>query len=350
MRGGDLTGALLVCSTGTQAAQMLSIDRGVTWVGATPACCPYNRANLMRSLVLIASLVFAPLNSYVHAQLPAALIADPAVDKTNPATMESFQIPSHDGELNVLVYVAAGAGPHPTVVLLHGFPGNEKNLDLAQAIRRAGWDVLWFNYRGSWGSPGAYSFTHAIEDTDTALAYLHVSANAARLRVDPARIVLAGHSIGGFVSTIVGARHPELLGVGLISAASFDRIVPAIREGKGEAAVAPLAASLEREGLYPLAGCTATSLAQEAVAHALAWSFPAQARGLAAHPLLVISSDDGLAPATDDLVIKVRAIQSANPVTAVHLSTDHSYSDHRIALEAAFLNWLATLTPVGPAK
>jgi len=47
------------------------------------------------------------------------------------------------------VYVAAGAGPHPAVVLLHGFPGNEKTLDLAQDVRRAGWNVLYFNYRGA---------------------------------------------------------------------------------------------------------------------------------------------------------------------------------------------------------
>jgi pimeloyl-ACP methyl ester carboxylesterase len=65
--------------------------------------------------------------------------------------METFQIPSHGALLNAFVYVAAGAGPHPAVVLLHGFPGNERNLDLAQDMRRAGWDVLYFDYRGSWG-------------------------------------------------------------------------------------------------------------------------------------------------------------------------------------------------------
>ena len=46
--------------------------------------------------------------------------------------MQSFQIPSHGGLLNAFVYVASGPGPHPMVVLLHGFPGNERNLDLAQ--------------------------------------------------------------------------------------------------------------------------------------------------------------------------------------------------------------------------
>ena len=72
--------------------------------------------------------------------------------------MEVLHIPSGGVEINGVAYLAAGAGPHPTVVLLHGLPGNEKNLDLAQAMRRAGWNVITFNYRGSWGSPGTFSF------------------------------------------------------------------------------------------------------------------------------------------------------------------------------------------------
>ena len=37
-----------------------------------------------------------------------------------------------------IIVLAAGAGTHPVVVFLHGYPGNERNLDLAQAVRRAG--------------------------------------------------------------------------------------------------------------------------------------------------------------------------------------------------------------------
>jgi predicted alpha/beta-fold hydrolase len=86
----------------------------------------------------------------VIAQNPA-ITTDPAVDKANPAAMQTFEIPSHGALLNAFAYVAAGAGPHPTVILLHGFTGNEPNLDLAQSIRRAGWNVIYFDYRGSWG-------------------------------------------------------------------------------------------------------------------------------------------------------------------------------------------------------
>ena len=128
--------------------------------------------------------------------------------------MQSFQIPSHGALLNAFVYVAAGAGPHPAVVLLHGFPGNERNLDLAQDIRRAGWDVLYFDYRGSWGSPGDFSFSHGIEDTAAAVDYLRSPVMAKILRLDPSRIVLIGHSMGGFMAVQDAAADQRIMGVG----------------------------------------------------------------------------------------------------------------------------------------
>ena len=89
---------------------------------------------------------------------PHAPVAfDPPSDTAHPASLAAFVIPSLEGALNAVMYTAAGVGAHPTLLLLHGFPGNEQNLDLAQVARRAGWNVLTFHYRGSWGSPGAFS-------------------------------------------------------------------------------------------------------------------------------------------------------------------------------------------------
>jgi predicted alpha/beta-fold hydrolase len=59
-----------------------------------------------------------------------------------------LHVPSHGVAINGLACLPAGAGPHPVFILLHGLPGNEKNLDLAQAVRRAGWIAVTFNYRG----------------------------------------------------------------------------------------------------------------------------------------------------------------------------------------------------------
>ena len=71
------------------------------------------------------------------APLPAAIYTDPLPDKAHPARMEVLHIPSGGVAINGVAYLAAGAGPHPTLVLCHGWPGNEKNLDLAREIGRA---------------------------------------------------------------------------------------------------------------------------------------------------------------------------------------------------------------------
>ena len=296
----------------------------------------------LHHLVTAAALLCASLHLPAQ-QLPTAITTDPAADKAYPASMETFQIPSHGSMLNALAYVAEGAGPHPVVLLLHGFPGNEKNLDLAQAIRRDGWDVVYFDYRGSWGSPGDFSFTHSIEDTQSAIAYLRDAAHAKKLRSDPAYIVLIGHSMGGFLARYVGAQDPAIKAVGLISAADMgvDK-AQSLKPGQEKEETAHLAAHLAAEGMAPLAGCTPESLAKEVVANATAWNIPNLAPKLATRPMLVITSDDGLAPSNDAFVEALHKA-GATEITTVHLTTDHSYSDQRIALQKEVLEALEYL-------
>src|ERR1700733_10721612 len=94
------------------------------------------------ALLLFCSPLFAQT-------VPTSIFTDPPADKAHPAAMQVLHIPSHGVNINGLIYSPAGAGPHPTLVICHGLPGNEKNLDLAQAVRRAGWNAVTFNYRGS---------------------------------------------------------------------------------------------------------------------------------------------------------------------------------------------------------
>ena len=293
----------------------------------------------LHPLLAASAVLFASL-PVIAQKLPSAITVDPAPDTAYPAAMETFQIPSHGAMLNALAYIAEGAGPHPVVLLLHGFPGNEKNLDLAQAIRRDGWDVVYFDYRGSWGSPGDFSFTHSIEDTQSAIAYLRDAAHAKKLRSDPAYIVLIGHSMGGFMARYAGAQDPAIKAVGLISAADMgvDK-VQSLKPAQEKEATTRLAAHLADEGMEPLAGCTPESLAKEVIANAAAWNIPALAPKFTTRPVLVITSDDGLAPSNDAFVEALHKA-GATDITTVHLTTDHSYSDQRIALEKAVLEAL----------
>jgi len=294
------------------------------------------------SAIFLAAVLAAGASAHGQ-QLPAALTTDPPVDKAHPASMQSFQIPSHGQPMNAIAYLAAGEGPHPAVIVLHGFPGNEKNLDLAQSIRRAGWNAIFFNYRGSWGTPGTFSFANAIEDTQAAIAWLREAANAAKLHLDPKRIALVGHSMGGFMAAYAGSHDPAILGTGLISAANFHDWAGGDLKPEQEAANrARLVKSLADNDILPLAGTTAESLADEMLSHRKQWNFVDYAPMFGSRPLLLITSDDGLTPGATHLAEAVRKSGSTH-VTETHFATDHAYSDQRIALQAAVLNWLATL-------
>ncbi|WP_077514159.1 alpha/beta fold hydrolase [Rhodanobacter sp. B05] len=263
--------------------------------------------------------------------------------RADRAEMQTMQIPSHGALMNALVYVAAGAGPHPAVILLHGFPGNERNLDLAQAIRRAGWDVLYFNYRGSWGTPGNFSFAHSIEDTAAAIAYLRQPDVARALRLDPARIVLIGHSMGGFMTVESAAADPAIKAFATISAADMAGRAQALVRTDGEVAgIKAMSTGLADEGMAPLSGCTPEGLARELVEHAPDWTFPSKVDALKDRTALVITSDDGLAQTNLAFAAALRQAGDSR-VSTVHLPTDHAYSDQRLELSKAVLKWLAGL-------
>ncbi len=211
--------------------------------------------------------------------------------------MAVLHIPSGGVRINGVAYVASGGGPHPTVILLHGLPGNEKNLDLAQAIRRDGWNVVTFNYRGSWGSPGVFRFGQNLEDADAVLAYVRDPANAQALGIDPRCVVMMGHSMGGWVTVTTAAHHPELAGLATISAGDM-----------AELGAAPQSVRVKEmaDNMESLAGVTAESMAED-VTSVIRYPMTAAAAGLVKTPYLALTSNDGLAANTNSLVSAIRA-------------------------------------------
>lgn len=272
---------------------------------------------------------------------PAAVTLDVPRDTAHPAAMKAVPIPSGGTALNAVLYVAAGAAPHPTVLLLHGFPGNEQNLDLAQAMRRAGWNVLTLHYRGSWGTPGNFSFRHVLEDADAALAWLRSSAGQAA-SVDPDHIVVIGHSMGGMATAYEAGHDGSILGAGLISAAGMNLFT-----GPRLNLIKALGDEYGAGTMHTLAGTSPEALYDEVKADPKLFALNTYAAGAAKKPVLVISSDDGLKPLDDGFAAAVTA--SGGLPRQAHLATDHSYSDMRIALETIVIDWLATL-PGAPTR
>ena len=295
--------------------------------------------SLLAFLGMIAIAPSAALAAPVTAA--QAISSDPAPDPKFPARLEFIHVPSGGGELYGRVFVAAGAGPHPTFVLCHGLPGQEQNMDLAQAVRRAGWTVVTFNYRGSWGSPGAYRFAGDLADANAVLAYIRQPANAARLGIDPGRIAIGGHSLGGWVTAETAAHDDHLLGAAMISAGDLG--------GAGLLAVKNRAAivAFMNDSRDSLVDTDGDRMTDELTAHGQQWSLAAAAPLLKDKRLLVLYGDDFVTANSVDFIAAVKAAGGGARLETGHVPTDHSWSDHRIALEALVIDWLQSLLAKG---
>ncbi len=140
-------------------------------------------------------IIFTSAN--IFAQSDSIVLKDLAWDKASPAGSTELFIPSANSQLAGLIYRANGVQKHPTLLLLHGYPGNERNLDMAQVVRAHGWNVIYFNYRGSWGSGGTFSFKNCVEDVINVVSFC--KKNQDSLKIDTSNIVLFGHSMGAWV-------------------------------------------------------------------------------------------------------------------------------------------------------
>jgi len=281
---------------------------------------------------LFAFMLCAP----AFAGIPSAVTRDPPIDAAHPAAMIPIVIPSGTAAVNAVFYKAAGAGVHPTLLLLHGFPGNEQNLDLAQAARRDGWNVLTFHYRGSWGSPGSFSVAHCVEDAASVLTFLHTPDIASRYGIDTRRIAVAGHSMGGIVAARASADHPWVIGTFLIDPADWAAIGRSFSDPKQRES---FLLDEVRGDLPPLAGTSEDAIMTE-TAHAgrdldLVATMPA----LVDRPLALIGAKRGIGFMAHSAAEAARAA-GAKHLVAETLPTDHSFSDMRIALATLLVTWL----------
>ena len=291
--------------------------------------------SLRQKIIVVAFWILWTPWHLIAQPTPSAVIADGPTDKKFPPGLVGITVPSHAVEMDATLYLAGGANSHGTVLLLHGLPGYETNGDLAQSIRRAGWNVLLFHYRGTWGTAGAFSQSAAIEDTAEAVRFLRNPASIAKYHIDPRLLVVIGHSFGGFVAAYEGSHDPDIKAIAMISAVNLGKINadPKARETR-----------LKRwdTQLHPVPGVSATELFAEAERHAKDWDFIQWADAMHTRPVLLIEADDQNHADMEALASALRQ-KAAVALQETAVATDHSFSDHRIELQSIVIKWLETL-------
>ena len=221
-----------------------------------------------------------------------------------------------------ILYLARGNDPKPTVLLLHGCPGLEKNLDLAVRLREAGWNSLVFHYRGCWGSAGRYDLLSIPRDVTAAVDYL-----AGCPRVDLGRIAVLGHSLGGWAALVTAATEPRLRAVAVCGAparlGAVLRLSPAV---------------IDAEFTRFLAATPEEFAGQMAVV-AERTDALAAAGAIGPRPLLVVhGTADRWVPVTQARELRERAGSCCRYVEVQ--GADHAFSWHRAELADLVVGWL----------
>jgi uncharacterized protein len=230
---------------------------------------------------------------------------------------------SEGNRLVGVLYLARGDAPKPTVLLLHGCPGLEQNLDIAMAMRDCGWNSLVFHYRGCWGSAGRYDLRTIPHDVRAAADHMQ---QAGYPGVDPDRLAVAGHSLGGWAAVLAAAADERLRAVVAMAAPAELSFTSAD------------SAELDREFTRFLAVTPAELRRQLAEVG----SWPGAADVVPAiwpRPLLVVhGSADEWIPADASRLLYERARQ---PRRYVEIDgANHAFAWHRAALRDLVTGWL----------
>lgn len=143
-------------------------------------------------IYLTTILLFLVLNTYCQSN--------------NKAFNKDLVITIKQDSISGYALIAKGNERKETIILLHGLPGNERNLDLAETIRQNGKNVIYFNYRGSWGSQGEFLYSNCLQDISKVIDYLSNDIVSEKLRIKKSSFSLIGHSLGGGIAILHGTQ------------------------------------------------------------------------------------------------------------------------------------------------
>jgi acetyl esterase/lipase len=128
-----------------------------------------------------------------------------------------------DGKDKLDLYVPAGPGPFPVIVFIHGggLLQGDKSIyaGLGPYFVRKGFAAALINHRLS------PAVSHPAHIEDAAAAFAWVVRNVERFGGDPKRIVLTGHSSGGYLAALL-ALDPRYLAAHGLDSSSMRGVVP----------------------------------------------------------------------------------------------------------------------------
>jgi len=244
------------------------------------------------------------------------------------ASSEELTFDANGERMSGFIYQAAGKGPHPSVLLLHGYPGNEKNLDVAQALRSNGWNVVFFHYRGAWGSEGEFSFLNAEDDVQTVLHYMN--KHAAKLRIDKNSISIVGHSMGGHMAIAGILDNPSVN-----CAVAYDGANIGVNDvGIAADPETKIPWKEYSDTVFMLNGWSGEKALNELKEHSKALNLVRRVNSINGRPVLLIPADTAVIPMKSHITPLLEALRKTkdSKISYKLINDDHSFNSSRAEL------------------
>ena len=157
---------------------------------------------------------------------PAGQVVGLFVAGMEPRATGPLNVVSGDIRMPAVLTLPEGEGPHPVIVLVHGSGAHDADetigpnkpfRDLAEGLLARGVGTLRYFKRGRIRplGPNATLQEETIED---ALAAVRLTRDQSR--VDPSRVFVLGHSLGGYLAPYLASKHPDIGGLVLLAANS----------------------------------------------------------------------------------------------------------------------------------
>ena len=127
--------------------------------------------------------------------------------------------------LKAKLTVPRGPGPFPAVVLVHGSGSSDEDesvgpqkpfRDLAVGLSSRGVVVLRYQKR-TFAHPSAFAGRFTVREETTDDAGTAIAVLGKEPKVDPKRIFVLGHSLGGMLAPRLAVAHPRLAGVAILA-------------------------------------------------------------------------------------------------------------------------------------
>lgn len=255
------------------------------------------------------------------------------------ASIEHLTIDSGGDRMLGVMFRPAGEGPHPVAVILHGFPGHDRNLDIAHMLRRGGFASVVFHYRGAWGSGGSFTFSNMLEDVRRVLD--HLERNADQYSLDIGNLNIIGHSMGGWAAMMVASEDDRVRGVAGISGFNLGLAGSFIGD---DIKARKLVENKFRELSKPFKVKSVELLLEEMIEGSDGLDLISRCSELVRRRILMIYSmnDELSVPRLHHGPLFMGLKEAgAEDLTGYCIDTDHSYSDSRLELQGAIWEWIS---------